>query len=149
MSKKIRGPCILFVMLFLTLFSTAQIFSAEDPELKKNVLASQDAIEKWLSVVDRGQYGESWDIASPRLKFTIPRAEWIRTVENWRKPLGPFVSRELVDARMATDPPNMPSGDYMVFGYKSTFRNRNNVGELVITAQSPDGVWRVLSYIKK
>src|SRR5690348_16063040 len=38
------------------------------------------ASREWLSVVDAGQYGKSWDEAAALFKQNIPKSQWERAV---------------------------------------------------------------------
>lgn len=116
------------------------------PELQQNIINGQKIVEDWLALIDQGNYGASWDAASKKFQLTIPRAEWIKVVDSWRKPLGGLVSRQIADIKVAENPPNMPSGAYLVYVYQTAFRNKASVTELAIIFQTDAGDWKILSY---
>jgi len=106
--------------------------------------ASAAASLAWLGLVDRGDYGKSWDVASALMKLTVPKDEWMTIMTKVRKPLGSARSREVLDQRTAKDPAGLPKGDYMVMFYKTQFSTKT-ANELV-TLYLEDGTWTVLTY---
>jgi len=114
--------------------------------VEKNVYAAQKVVDAWLALIDQGKYAASYDNASLKMQVSIPRDEWAKSVESWRRPLGTIVSRNIADIRVAENPPGMPAGQYLVFVYQSNFRNKSNVTELVTLLQTDSGEWRVLTY---
>lgn len=117
-----------------------------DPAVAQDVSAGQQVVTPWLALIDQAQYGQSWDAASQKLQATITKAEWIKAVSSWRRPLGSVVSRQIADIRVSNNPPNMPAGKYLVFVYQTAFRNKPQVTEVVILLQTDAGQWRTLSY---
>lgn len=117
----------------------------ENMNKQTNLQASAEAAKKWLSIVDKGSYGQSWDQASALMKLTIHKDEWEKVMDAMRKPLGSVKTREVIDQRTAQNPKGLPSGDYMVMFYKTAFSQRPNASELV-TLHLEDGVWSVMTY---
>lgn len=114
--------------------------------MSKNALqASAEAAKSWLAIVDKGDYGQSWNQASALMKLTIQKDEWVTVMNTMRKPLGKVTSREVVDQRTAKNPHGLPAGDYMVLFYKTAFSQRTNASELV-TLHLEDGAWQVMTY---
>ena len=129
--------------LFTSLFLFAD--TAENRFTEGMLQASAAASKAWLSLLDRGQYEQSWDQASSIMKMTISKDEWNTIMNKVRKPLGTVVSREVLDQRTATNPQGLPQGSYIVMFYKTAFSARPSAHELV-TLYLEDGEWKVLTY---
>jgi Protein of unknown function (DUF4019) len=108
---------------------------------------AQKAAEEWLSLVDAGKYGESWDSASQAFKAAVSRSDWIKQVTAARRPLGKLVSRKRTKADLIKNPPNSTPGDYVGIQYRSSFQNLSSAVETVVPMLDPDGKWRVSGYV--
>jgi hypothetical protein len=107
--------------------------------------ASAKAALAWVAMLDKGQYGESWEDSATLMKLTVNKDDWVRVMDKTRKPLGSVSSREVVDQRVANDPQGLPKGEYIVMFYKTAFAHKPMAYELV-TLLMEDGKWRVLTY---
>ena len=132
-TKKIFLICIIFCAVSLY---------ADDDDLRTSAKVS----EKWLALVDKGKYGDSWDAASIILKVQFPRKEWIKYLTKTREPLGNVISREVIDQRTANNPPGVPPGKYIVLIYQTQFSRKKAVYELVTLRFSDRGKWQILTY---
>lgn len=108
--------------------------------------ASAISTQAWLDLVDKNQYGESWEQASIIMKRTVSKKEWDRILDAVRKPLGNVIKRQLAQQLPAQNPKHMPKGDYMVILYQTSFSNKPNAKEL-ITLSYERGQWRVITYM--
>lgn len=106
---------------------------------------SSEAALKWLNFVDAESYEKSWDEASKVLQLTVPRLQWVKILEQIRKPLGKQTSRKMSDQRVAKDPKGLPPGDYMVFFYNTQFVKHKDGYEL-LTLVHDNGKWQVMTY---
>jgi hypothetical protein len=104
-----------------------------------------DSSKSWLSLLDKHQYGQSWDQASKVTQTTVGKDDWISILEKTRKPLGSVTTREVVDQRTAKNPKGMPEGDYVVMIYKTVFAHQPAQIELV-TLYLENGKWHVVTY---
>jgi hypothetical protein len=139
---------LLFILLCFA--SNTLLQAAEDDQSlnaqQQRITESQIATEAWLALLDKGEYGQSWDQASLIFRNTITKDEWIKAMGKLRKPLGNLISRTILDIRTATNPKGLPVGEYMVFVYHSSFSNRSSANELVTLVQENNGQWKVLTY---
>lgn len=136
-----------FVLFMCCFFSTYAL--EEEPKANTTPQALQSSAqsaEKWLQLLDRQKYAESWESGSLTLRLTFPRQAWISFMEKVRKPYGSFISRTRLLERPAKDPANLPKGDYMVIVFGTAFSRQPKVNELVTLIQESDGQWRVLTY---
>src|SRR6185312_5867923 len=99
------------------------------------------AAREWLSVVDAGQYGQSWDEASAFFKQHVSKSNWERAVGDVRRQTGAMKTRELESAQPAHQLPGVPDGDYVVIVYRSSFAAAPAATETVTPMRDPDGHW--------
>jgi len=107
---------------------------------------AQKAAERWLSLVDRGDYRGSWDDAAQLFKQAVGAEDWGKAVATVREPLGEVLKRELMSARYATSLPGAPDGEYVVIQYKTRFTNKKSAVETITPMKQRDGSWRVSGY---
>jgi hypothetical protein len=118
---------------------------AADEEI--DTMPAMSSAQAWMALVDRGQYGESWDAASETFRNGIERAKWITTVDPVRAPLGGVISRKVRQAQVARSLPGAPEGEYVVIQFDTRFENRPLATEIVTPVREKDGSWRVAGYV--
>jgi Protein of unknown function (DUF4019) len=107
------------------------------------------AADEWLSLIDAGKYGESWDTAAECFKNAVTQDQWGQSLNAGRKPLGDLVSRKLRDARYTQSLPGAPDGEYVVLQFDTSFTNKKVAIETVTPMLDKDGQWRVSGYFIK
>jgi hypothetical protein len=122
---------------------------AADPAPSEAEKATESAAQSWLSLVDAGKYGESWDAAASLFRSALSREQWIQALEKVRRPLGKVLSRKLRGAKHATDLPNAPKGEYVVIQYDTDFAGRSGAVETITPMKESEGRWRVSGYYIK
>ena len=130
----------IFVLLFN--FVTTTVRAADQVAVDE----ATKAADRWLKLVDNGDYKQSWMTASTIFKNAVTEAQWARQVGSVRKPLGALVSRKLKSAQYATILPGAPDGKYVVIQYDSVFQNKSAAVETVTPMLDKDGQWRVSGY---
>jgi hypothetical protein len=131
---------VVALIMTMALFAVAQT---------KDTQAAQSAAEKWLTVVDKGDYAASWDEAAAMFKSAVTKGDWEKAVGQVRGSIGKFVSRKLKGATYATSLPGAPDGEYVVIQYDSSFENKKAAVETVTMSREKDGVWRTVGYFVK
>ncbi len=135
-----------FILFWIMAMLSTGVCMAGDAAKEKSAL---DAAEKWLVVVDRGSYGESWEEAADYLQIAIPQKQWEQALKSVRKPLGKRISRKISGKSFRTTLPGAPDGEYVVIQYETSFENKNSALETVTPMLDKDGVWRVAGYYIK
>lgn len=130
------------VVAFASLASLATV-SAADPDPTAEATA---ASREWLSVVDAGQYGQSWDDAAALFKQHVSKSQWERAVGDVRKQTGALKTRAFESAQAAHQLHGVPDGDYVVIVYHSSFAEAPVATETVTPMRDADGHWRVAGY---
>lgn len=104
------------------------------------------AAERWLSLVDKGQYGQSWEQAASIFKGRVPKSQWEQQVAGVRGPLGKVLSRKLRAKQLLTSAPGVPDGQYVVIDFDTSFENKPASAERITPMKDKDGSWRVSGY---
>lgn len=131
--------CVLVMGLFLW----AGICTAQDAGREKAAVA---AAEEWLSLVDAGDYGQSWQESSEYFRNAVAEDRWEQSLKAVRYPLGRLISREVKSAIYQTALPGAPDGQYVVIQFKTSFENKQSAVETVTPMLGKDGIWRVSGY---
>ena len=111
--------------------------------------AAQKAAESWLSLVDSGEYSESWNEAAQIFKQKISLQQWKIALESARIPLGKLKSRKFKTAAYTETLPGAPDGKYVVIQYETTFDKKKSAIETVTPMMEKDGQWKVSGYFIK
>jgi hypothetical protein len=110
------------------------------------VRAAQEAAEEWLALVDAGDYDASWDETSSFFKSQVSKDAWRRQVAKARGPYGAVKSRKVAGSQYATELPNAPDGEYVIFQYLAAFEKKSKAVETITPMLDADGKWRVSGY---
>lgn len=119
---------------------------AQDVAAKR--AAAEKAAQTWLQLVDRGDYGQSWQEAASIFRSKVSKEDWQSALQQNRAPLGAASHRTLAESVYLTDVPNAPKGEYVVIQYKTEFANGAFI-ETITPMLDKDGTWRVSGYFIK
>jgi hypothetical protein len=108
-------------------------------------LAARAAAEKWLAVLDAGDYGKAWDQTAKAFRNNVKREQWVESLPKTRGALGAAKSRTVEVSSFKPSLPGMPDGDYVTVRFSTNFEKKNDAQELV-TLVYEDGAWRPLGY---
>ncbi len=120
--------------------------SVADAQVTEHRTGAVEAASAWLTLVDSGEYGESWDEAAELFRAAMGRDRWVTTLGNVRGPLGAVLTRTVGSAEFTTELPGAPPGAYVVIQFETSFANFPNAVETVTPMRDPDGSWRVSGY---
>lgn len=108
-------------------------------------LAARVAAEKWLAILDAGDYGKAWDQAAKTFRERVKREQWVENLPKSRGALGAAKSRTVEVSSFKPSLPGMPAGDYVTVRFSTNFEKKSDAQELV-TLVYEDGAWRPLGY---
>jgi hypothetical protein len=109
--------------------------------------AAFTAAKKWLTLVDEGNYLESWGEATEYFRSTVERdKQWGEFLRSRRTGFGEVISRILKTHIYKMSLPNVPDGQYVVIKFETSFFQKKNIIETVMLMLDKDGRWRVISY---
>jgi hypothetical protein len=120
-------------------------------ELQKNEaqafkeLAARVAAEKWLAILDAGDYGQAWEQSAQAFKNQVKREQWVESLPRTRGALGAMKSRRVEVSSYKPSLPGMPTGDYVTVRFSTNFEKKEDAQELV-TLVYEGGSWRPLGY---
>lgn len=115
----------------------------------ENVKPAVSAAERWLALLDAGQYGQCWDQADGFFQQKVTKEQWEEAMKTVRAPLGKMESRHLMGAEYKTDLPEAPPGKYVILQFQTKFANAPNMIETVTPMLEKDGQWRVSGWFIK
>ena len=118
------------------------------PNSKKES-AALFAAKKWLSLVDKEEYAESWKEANEYFRHTVQPQLWVESLKALREPFGKLISRTVKTKVYKTALPGAPDGEYVVIEFKTSFEHKKTAVETVTPMLGKDGVWRVAGYYIK
>ncbi len=130
----------------LTLLLPLAVARAETDEVPA---VAEKSTLSWLSLTNRGQYGQSWSDAASLFQAAISSADWVRSLTAVRSPLGQLKSREVSSATFARTLPGAPDREYVVFQFSTSFENKASAIETVTAMKDQDETWRVAGYYIK
>jgi hypothetical protein len=137
----VLGSVLVLLFSFVTTTARAADQAAIDEATK--------AADRWLKLVDAGDYKQSWETASSLFRNAVTEDQWAKQVGSAREPLGALVSRKLKSAQYATSLPGAPDGKYVVIQDDTVFQNKSAAVETVTPMLDKDGQWRVSGYYIK
>ncbi|WP_353071808.1 DUF4019 domain-containing protein [Tunturiibacter gelidiferens] len=121
---------------------------APQAQLDAVQLAARDA-EEWMTKLDAGKYAECWTEASQMVKNAVTMEKFESSMKAVHDPMGKLESRKLQSASYTTLLPGVPSGEYVVILYETSFDHKPTAQETVIMSREKDKVWRVAGYYIK
>lgn len=133
-------------MLLVFFCLTPLLSTAGGTEKEEKTTAAIMAAENFLLLVDTGQYGKSWDVASFLFQNRVPKDTWVRQISSIRPALGALIARKIAGAEYMTELPGAPDGEYVVIQYNSSFAGKQNGMETVTPMLDRDGQWKVSGY---
>ncbi len=157
-----RRACLYAIVFGLTAAPFSSVAQEKAPEpaakpvaKKKLTLAERKAIapavaEKWLALVDNGNYKASWNGLVPLLRRHYERKNWVRSMEVTLPPLGAVKSRNVRVVEHHTQLPGGPPRDYLIFRYDTEFENRKAAEETLTLMYLPLAAkWQIAGYFVK
>ncbi len=126
-------------ILVLTLFANPVAAAPGDEE------AAIEAANRWLELVDSGQFSESWRHSSSVFRQTVSEVQWENSLAVVREPLGKLISRKVVVSRYTEAYPGAPDRRYVVLQYQAVYERKESAIETLMPLYD-DGEWRVSGY---
>jgi hypothetical protein len=108
-------------------------------------LQARVAAERWLAILDTGDYGRAWDQTAKVFREKVTRAQWVEGLPKTRGVLGAMRSRRVEVASWKDSVAGMPAGDYVTVRFATSFDTKDDAQEIV-TLVLEDGAWRPLGY---
>jgi hypothetical protein len=135
-----------YVLWLLLAFVPSRLASQATVDTAAAIQAAAQATDAWLTLVDDGKFGQSWDEAASSFRQAVTRAVWEQSVLSARGPLEPFGARQRSTARYTTQLPNAPPGQYVLFQFQTSVAGGRRVVETVVPVLDGERGWRVSGY---
>jgi hypothetical protein len=117
-----------------------------DPATAEKEQAARLAVQGWLVLLDRRDWGRAWETTSPIFRGIVPLGTWMDGIPKVREPFGAFGERKIVESVYKTSLDGHPPGEYVSVIFESKFANRPSVIEVITSVLDRDGRWRVTGY---
>jgi hypothetical protein len=141
---------LFLLVLILFIVSVSCHAQTEEPvSIKEKIEKAIESANKWITMVDSGNYGESWETSSELFKNAVTKEDWIKTLGGLRPSFGDVISREVDSEKYETSLPGAPDGEYVVIVYKTQFKKKEKAYETITPMKDTDGEWRVSGYFIK
>ena len=140
---------MIFAIVAVLILSGVSVSQATEKAGQPDDAVEQEVIEsasEWLTTVDNGKYGPSWEQASEYFKLMVIKTQWTAQISSARKAFGKMETRKLVERKYARDLPGAPDGEYYVFTYSTSFAEKAAAFETLTLRKEKDGKWRVAGY---
>jgi hypothetical protein len=143
---------ILALLLAAAIVALSAYAAEEAPEptpvapMVLDTAPAMSVADAWLSYVDTGRYGESWEDSAAYFKGAVPKTQWQNILDQARGPLGVTIARKVRSATYTRSLPGAPEGEYVVIQYDTRFENRPQSVETVTPMREKDGRWKVAGY---
>ena len=134
--KEKHVKTVLSAMFALSLLSGSAAMAQES----KEAAPARAAAEKWLKLVDAGDYAGAWNSSSADVRANTSKFFWTTLVGGVRMPLGDAQARSLKAARAQAE------GSTVTLEYASRFENDKKASETITAVREKDGSWRVAGY---
>jgi len=110
---------------------------------------AQEVAQRWLELLDRGDYDSAYYEAAPMLQRALTLEKWRQTMSALADKLGPAQEHQLLYGRPAQDLPGAPKGEYYLLVFKPRFAKQPQLLEQVALIKKSGGQWRVAGYYLK
>jgi|GEM_PF-318694 len=122
---------------------------AADPKHAPERKAAQAAAEQWLVHLDESRYEDAWKATGSFFRKVVSQPKEVKSLNQYRKPLGAKLSRTLREASYKDSLPHAPPGKYVVVRFDTVFEHQADAIETVVEELEKDGQWQVSGYFIK
>jgi hypothetical protein len=110
------------------------------------IAAASAESDRWLDLIDRGLYAESWVAAAAVLQEGIPQKQWTADLALRQPKLGRTIMRERKSESFSNTLRGAPTGAYVVVVYLTKFEKIPLAEETLAVAKDAIGQWHVAGY---
>ena len=107
--------------------------------------AARKAAEKWLALVDQGQYKDAYKQSSRHGRAQASVEEWEPQIRAMRDAAGEMQQRNFTSAKAAKSMAGAPDGEYIVLEYATAFAKKANGVETLMMSRE-GGNWKAAAY---
>lgn len=144
MKPSFFSTALLSALVALSYLSGNSSALAQDGDTSAKEKAAREAADRWLTLVDTGQFGDSWSTASNQFKSHGPVEAWAKNIVQQRSPLGRKLERKLRGTDYTRSTPGFPPGEYVMIVFEAQYANKPALD--IVTCVLEDGRWKVTGY---
>jgi hypothetical protein len=142
MPQRALAVLVLTISIFLAGCASQ---NAARQERRVDELSARDAAERWLALLDNGDYEEAFEWEAQDFRMTRTQKQFVRYMQARRQPFGKALGRKAIGSQPAHKFAGVPEGNYMSVIFKTAFENKHETAERVILVRQTIG-WRVIDY---
>jgi len=99
----------------------------------------------YLTMIDHGQFEQTWDRSGPALQDISNRLAWVNMLEVTHKTLGPTRPRQVAGLDFSTQvDTRAPPGEYVTVQFRSGTEQASTTEQVVM--QKHDDQWKIVGY---
>ena len=114
-------------------------------EKRAHETAARSAAERWLNLLDQGDYHEAFEWEAQDFRMSRTQAQFVRFMQARRTPFGRALGRKCIGAANIRKLVGVPEGNYVSVLFKTQFEKKSETAERVVLVEQEVG-WRVLDY---
>ncbi len=114
-------------------------------EKRARETAARSAAERWLTLLDQGDYHEAFEWEAQDFRMARTQAQFVRYMQARRAPFGKALGRKVIGSASIRKFVGVPEGNYVSVLFKTHFEKKAETAERVILVEQEVG-WRVLEY---
>lgn len=113
--------------------------------ISANESSASTAAKEWLTIVDAGNYTQSWQKSDSFFQSVLSQSQWDSSLKGFRSTLGEVHSRSEIGAKIYATLPGLPDGEYVVIQFQTEFQNKKSAIE-TLTLSKNSGQWLAIGY---
>lgn len=140
----LRGACATILATVLSLSLARQSTAGDNIEMKPAEYSKTRAmIKRWLGLVDKGKYAESFAATSDSFRHDLTADKWATNHSKMTEETGPVISRGKMDLTTVGPASHEKAPDYDAH-CKTKFKNKSGTEHLGIVKEN--GEWKIADY---
>ena len=138
-----------FIITGLLLLACNQTGNQDSLTHAEDEQAAIQIAERWLNLIDEGNYEQSWDESSILFQNSVSREQWVESMKIIRPQFGILLRRDVLTKSYETNVSGQPDREHVVIQFQTKFENKAKGLETITPAKDSDGVWRIWGYYIK
>jgi len=133
---------IILIILILSCITTVSAQKFTDKYIKEASLNS----EKWWSLVNNGEFEESYEMLTDLLKDRYSINSWKMQISMLMDEIGQIKSRSIEESYFQSELEGFENGFYVIINYQVDYTKTKNHTENIILKQNNNFKWNVFDF---
>lgn len=117
-----------------------------DPAREAKEKAAVEVAQRWLTLIDAGEFGKAWDESGALFQGRVTRAQWVEGLPKNRAPFGALKSRKFEGLGYPKAQPGTPPVEFVQISFSSAFEKQDKIFE-VVNLVFDGGTWQPVGYL--